>query len=448
MVAGYLFKARCFGPVFDPNGTSGPDLFNRWTRGACYTDIQALWGGRQLFEHRFPYLNGGMDSGGGLVGGALEYPVLSGLLIWLAAVPSATDLDLLRWSALMLGLCGLGIAFLLARLTGWRSLWWSLAPALVLYTVLNWDMFAVVATVGAIAAVVAGTRSGTGRGDAGTGHRTGWLMLAAVLLAVGGLLKLYPLMFVLPIALWIALGDRSTGADPEPRRDRWLRAAGFGGMATAVFVLVNLPFVLWNFDGWWAAYRFQWKRPIDQSTNSIWYWGLRPYSESANLDLQQLMALGATAATGLSLIAICLFGLWRRHRDGVYPWLQVSAAMLCAYLIFNKVHSPQYALWMIPFLVLIRIPAPWILGYFVADVMTGVGFLKMIGSGTDSITASVWPQVLILGVWGRVVLLALLIVVFLRAEPAFGVGGAVAALSGPVDPVDRHPVEIPVVPSR
>jgi hypothetical protein len=56
--------------------------------------------------------------------------------------------------------------------------------------------------------------------------------------------------------------------------------------------------------------------------------------------------------------------------------------------------------------------------------------------------------VLILGVWGRVVLLALLIVVFLRAEPAFGVGGAVAALSGPVDPVDRHPVEIPVVPSR
>ena len=132
------------------------------------------------------------------------------------------------------------------------------------------------------------------------------------------------------------------------------------------------------------------------------------------------MALGATAATGLSLIAICLLGLWRRHRDGVYPWLQVSAAMLCAYLIFNKVHSPQYALWLIPFFVLVRIPAPWILGYFVADVMTGVGFLKMIGSGTDSITASVWPQVLILGVWGRVVLLVLLIVVFLRAEPAVG----------------------------
>jgi len=136
MIAGYAFKARCFGPTFDVNGVTQQDLFAGWTRGGCYADIQALWSGREMFEHRAPY-TGTFTETGGLVGGTLEYPVLSGVLIWLVALPSSTDLDFLRISAVTLGICGLVTAFVLARLTGWRSLWWSLAPALVLYTVLN-----------------------------------------------------------------------------------------------------------------------------------------------------------------------------------------------------------------------------------------------------------------------------------------------------------------------
>lgn len=87
MIAGYAFKARCFGPTFDVNGVTQQDLFAGWTRGGCYTDIQALWSGREMFEHRAPY-TGTFTETGGLVGGTLEYPVLSGVLIWLVALPS------------------------------------------------------------------------------------------------------------------------------------------------------------------------------------------------------------------------------------------------------------------------------------------------------------------------------------------------------------------------
>ena len=225
-----------------------------------------------MFEHRAPY-TGTFTETGRLVGGTLEYPVLSGVLIWLVALPSSTDLDFLRISAVTLGICGLVTAFVLARLTGWRSLWWSLAPALVLYTMLNWDLYAVVATVGAIAMVLSSAR----------GHRTSRLMIAAVLFAVGGALKLYPLMFVVPVVLWLGLGQERDAAEDEsspepgvPAVSRWGHAVAFAAVAAGFFVALNLPFAIAHFEGWWAAFQFQWHRPIDNATNSIWYWGLRP----------------------------------------------------------------------------------------------------------------------------------------------------------------------------
>ena len=138
--------------------------------------------------------------------------------------------------------------------------------------------------------------------------------------------------------------------------------------------------------------------------------------------------MASTIATASSLVIVCLAGLVRRRTRGGYPWIQVSAAMLCAYLLLNKVHSPQYVLWLIPFLVLVRVPAPWILGYFLADAFVGVGFLQRLAAGTSSIEDSVWPQIYLLGVWGRSILLALLIVVFLRADTAWR--GAEVSRSG------------------
>src|SRR5664279_6360756 len=196
---GYANKARCVGPEFDSLGRSGPNYTVRVARDVCYSDIQQLWIGRDIDRHVFPYLSGGYDPATEqLSGGALEYPVLTGVAIYLAAAPSSNDGQFLLWSAVLLAVAGLLSAALLAWLAGLRSWWFALAPPLVLYAFHNWDLLAVCATVVAFWALL---RSG----DAGAARRR-LLVVAALALGIGGAFKLYPLMFVLPIGLWIGCG--------------------------------------------------------------------------------------------------------------------------------------------------------------------------------------------------------------------------------------------------
>ena len=206
----------------------------------------------------------------------------------------------------------------------------------------------------------------------------------------------------------------------HPPGHRWLVAAAFAIGTGAVFLAINLPFMIAGFTGWWASFQFQWSRPIDLTTNTIWFWGARPYSDSNNAAVQHDLAMAATVTTLAALLLACALGFLRFGRGRSYPWLPVCAAMICGYLLFNKVHSPQFALWLLPFFVLLRIRAGWILAYFVADAAIGIGFFRwqyLITSGAPSGTYdALSPQFVLIGVWGRAALLVALFVVFLRAR--------------------------------
>jgi len=417
--AGYVNKARCVGPEFDSNGRSAPDYGVRIARDVCYSDIQHLWIGRDIDRHVFPYVNGGYNEfSEQLYGGAVEYPVLTGLAIYVAAIGSSTDGDFLVFSAILLAIAGLLSAAMLAWLAGLRSWWFALAPPLVLYAFHNWDLFAVCATVIACWILL---RAGRAEGNGGTIGRPWPLVAAAVTLGVGAAFKIYPMMFALPVTLWLGGGGWQPAIGVVHRvRARWLVATAFAAGTAGVFSLINLPFVIAGAAGWWASFQFQWSRPIDLTTNTIWFWGARPYSDSSNAAVQHDLALAATVTTLAALLLACALGWVRYGRDRVYPWLPVCAAMVCGYLLFNKVHSPQFALWLLPFFVLLRIRAGWILAYFVADAAIGIGFFRwqyLIGSGVPSGTYdALSPQLTLIGVWGRAALLIALFVVFLRAQ--------------------------------
>ena len=92
--------------------------------------------------------------------------MLTGMAIYLAAIPSSTDGDFLLWSAVLLAVAGLLTAALLAWLAGLRSWWFALAPPLVLYAFHNWDLFAVCATVIAFWALLRASRETGGIGRA------------------------------------------------------------------------------------------------------------------------------------------------------------------------------------------------------------------------------------------------------------------------------------------
>jgi hypothetical protein len=273
LLLGYENKARCAGPEFDQTGRSAPDYGVRIERDVCYSDIQHLWIGRDIDRHVFPYVSGSITPEGQLLGGSVEYPVLTGLLIWGGALFADTDAGFLLGSALLMAPFGLVTGWLLGRLARWRALLWALGPPLVLYAFHNWDLPVVACAVAAVFAVH-GWRTDRTLAQRGT--------VAGVLLGLGFAFKLYPGAFVLPLALYVLVAS-------QPGRLDW-RAAVRGPLAAAAtVVLVNVPFMVAGYEGWRASFTFQQLRKVDFTTNSIWFWGFRPESDPDNVDFQSTM---------------------------------------------------------------------------------------------------------------------------------------------------------------
>lgn len=407
LALGYANKARCTGPSFAGSGRSQPAYQERAYSQVCYSDIQDLWIGRDINRHVFPYIDGGIRDGA-LYGGAVEYPVLTGLLMWAGAFFVHTDAGFLAASALLLAPFGFAVTWWLGRLSGWRALLWALAPPLVLYAFHNWDLPPVACTTAAVFVVHRWTSAPLRRRAT----------LAAVILGVGFAFKLYPGLFVIPLALYVLTGGRHGAEAPAAKKVDVVGAAQVTGAAIGTVVVVNLPFALLGWRGWLASFQFQALRKLDISTNSIWYWGFRPISGSAAF--QTTIGIVSPALILLAFAVACLLG-WRVFvRRGTFPWIQVSAAMLCGFLLLHKVHSPQYVLWLMPFFVLVSVRWGWIVAYLIADAAMGISifrWLYLVSTGQPSgINDGVTAQALMIGVWGRAALLVGLFVAFLWAR--------------------------------
>lgn len=372
MFAGYLLKAQCLQP-WD----------GRQYQRLCYNDLQALYTHRGVDRGVFPYIHGSLINGEPS-NGAIEYPVLTGVFMWASGKLVLTGNEYLRVSAFLLAPFGLLTAYLLLRMVGWRALLWAASPALILYSFHNWDLLTVAAAVAGFYAWHRGQPS--------------W---AAIWFGVGAAFKLYPLFFLAPLFLerWHAR-DR-TGA--------WGSAwAGFG-----TFALINLPFVIANREGWWATFEFHQNRGSDW--NAIWQWLPAQISQFTAPRLNFLSTLFIVVTFGVALG----IGWLRARKEGQYPFIQVCAAMLAGFLLWNKVHSPQYALWIMPFFALLGINLLWWALYSVADLVMYVGIFRWFyDTGYRGLDYGPAKQALLGGLWTRAALLTILIVVFLRARPS------------------------------
>lgn len=391
-LGGYLLKAQCIGAYNELRDSN-----------LCSNDVQVLYSARGLAEKQFPYVEGGLVDGQ-ITGGTLEYPVLTGLAAWLPALFVTDDGGYLKATALLLAPFSFLTAWLLHRMAGLRALAYAAAPPLVWYSFHNWDLLVVAATVGAFWA-----------------WRSGRWGTAGVLLAVGASLKLWPGFFLAPLVLHrLRAGDRRG-------------ALVAGGATVGGWLAINGPFLLVNPDGWWAPYAFQKLRQADVTSNSIWFWGM------PGLDLDELNRLIPVLLV-LCFSAALAYGWFRSRRDGEYPFLQVSAAMLCAFLLLNKAHSPQFALWLLPFFVLVRIRLGWVLGYLALDALFYVGLFRWFFDLSQGRDFGLAKQAVVLGVWGRAALLVLLFGLFLRA------GTTIEPDEQPAQPPapERAPEPVPV----
>jgi uncharacterized membrane protein len=249
--------------------------------------------------------------------------VLTGLFMAVAAFFTPEGENSGLWffyiNALMLAIC-LVVAVVAVAMTVKRRPWdaamFALAPGTILCATINWDLLAICLT--AIAMLLWSRRYPT------------W---AGVALGLAAAAKFYPLLLLGPLLLlcWRAA-----------RLNAFFRV--FTGAAMS-WLAVNLPFMIINFDGWARFYKFSSERGED--FGSVWLLltnlGYTVPAKSLNNIAAGLLLFACLGITLLTLLAK------RRPR-----FAQLAFLVVAAFLLTNKVYSPQFVLWLIPLAAMAR----------------------------------------------------------------------------------------------
>ncbi|MFG1998244.1 glycosyltransferase family 87 protein [Spirillospora sp. NPDC048911] len=321
-----------------PCATAGFDFVKTTTRG-CYTDIYPLYYVRGLNDGKVPYF----DSFDGDDITYVEYPALSGFFMQLVATlvrPFGVEtrgMAFFNVTVLLLALLAivavLATAYVAGRKTLKVGLMMACSPALLLTAYINWDLLAVALSALALAAW-ASKRP----------------LLAGALLGLAIAAKFYPLLFLGPLVLLCV------------RAGQW-RAMGRMLAGTAIgWLAVNLPVMLFAWDGWLEFYSFSRDRGIDWG--SIFFYLRNHGVESAN-NTDDLNVLGTgTFLVLAACIAVLAFAAPARPR---LP--QLMFLVLVAFMLPNKVWSPQYVLWLLPLVVLARPRLPAFIVWQVGEVI-------------------------------------------------------------------------------
>ncbi|NBE82309.1 glycosyltransferase family 87 protein [Micromonospora rubida] len=358
----------------------------------CYTDVLALYYAEGLNEGKVPYQDH-----------PVEYPVLTGYFMGALGLPvhalgvDNPEINQGQWfynlNVLVLGalaVATVAVILNLRRRRPWDAALFALAPALFLTATVNWDLLAVgLAAFGLFA----------------------WArrrpVVAGVLLGLAGAAKMWPL-FVLGPILVLAL-----------RANRLRAGLTAVGTALVALVVVNLPVALPYRDNWGRFFELNTTRPIDWGT--LWYIGryldgkvntggpgsTGPF-EWLNANIPTLNWL-SYALFGLACLGVAALALLAPRRPRL---AQLAFLVVAAFLIFSKVWSQQFVLWLLPLVVLAR--PKW--GAFIAWQVAEIGYFaafygELLGTATSR---PVFPE----GVFvlasalrlGTVVLLCVLVV--------------------------------------
>jgi uncharacterized membrane protein len=350
---GFLQKAPCRTGVWQ-------DEF-QYTH-LCYTDVFALYFAEGLSADKTPYLEH-----------PVEYPVVMGAAMYVAAkavqpfAPEDRPKQFYDLTWAMLTACAVVVVVTTARLAGrrpWDAALFALAPVLVLHGTTNWDLIAMAFAGGGLLAWARRRPA-----------------LAGLLLGLATATKLYPALFLVPLALLCLRAKR-------------LRSFSTTAVATVLTVVaVTLPVYL--VSPYFADIRGgQTKvatRPLDRigdeglralkphvdvvlpdgtatrGVNSVYRFFDLNSTRGADWDslwfalqtkrgtpLDTNLAAGApphrlnmaVAASFLALlmgIGVLAFVAKRRPR---LP--QLLFLVMVAFLVTNKVFSPQYSIWLLP----------------------------------------------------------------------------------------------------
>ncbi|MGW2155544.1 glycosyltransferase family 87 protein [Nonomuraea sp. NPDC001699] len=343
----------------------------------CYTDIYPLYFDRQLATQNPYFADVPFDK-------QVEYPVVLGEVMQVIAwISRKLDLDQVAQAVrfydltvLLLGICLVVGVLLMAAVAGptrrWDALWYAISPAVILAAYINWDLVAGALSMGMLLAWARKRQ-----------------VLAGVLLGLAIATKFYPLMFLGALFLLTL------------RTARWRPFLVTLGSTAGAWLVVNVPFMLFAWDGWRRFYVFSQERGIDWGSPWLFFqrkgWGILGEADVSTLGMVALAVL----CLGIAVLALAAP---RRPR-----LVQICFLALAAFMMTNKVWSPQFVLWLVPFAVLARPRwkplALWQLAevwYFAAIWLYLLAQPPLsrddLGIGDDTYFTAVWGRVITIGI--------------------------------------------------
>lgn len=365
MSFGWAGKAACLQQMPGPDGTPTLD----WSGGRqyvsmCYADAIPLYGGERLSDGEFPYKSGWTDgtvgADGELVVRHMEYPVLTGLYqygamrvakAWKSGfdagyLPGAIEV-VLYFTVIAVGLA---LAWLItvwasASLTGrrkWDAALVAASPLVLVHIFTNFDALA---TAFAMTGLLAWARKRP--------------VLAGVLLGLGAATKMYPVLLLGPLLIvcWRA----------GKMRDFWRTTAA----AVLAWTAVNLPIAILFPKGWREFYRLSEVRSMNPESiyNVIasftgWQGFDGPLGPGQSPSTLNMVATGLFVA---ACVGIAVIGLTSPRRPRV---AQLCFLVVAAFLLTNKVWSPQFSLWLVPLAVLALPHTRILLAWMTVDALT------------------------------------------------------------------------------
>jgi uncharacterized membrane protein len=332
----------------------------------CYTDVFALYGAEGLAAGERPYLDH-----------PVEYPVIMGAAMQVAAKvvlpfsPQSRNRHFYDVTWVLLTVCAVVVVVTTARLAGrrpWDAALFALAPVLALHGTTNWDLIAMaLAGLGLLA----------------------WArqrpVIAGALLGIAAAAKLYPLLFLIPLALlclrarkirpfvltavatvltavavtlpvylispyFVDIGNTQTKVAASPL-DRF----GDEGLAALSPHADGVRPDGTPVRGVNAVYRFfELNSTRGADWDSLWFVlqtrrGTPLDTNLAAGEAPHRLNLGVAASFIALLIAIGVLAFVAPRRPRL-P--QLLLLVMVAFLLTNKVFSPQYSIWLLPIVAL------------------------------------------------------------------------------------------------
>jgi uncharacterized membrane protein len=254
---------------------------------------------------------------------AVEYPP-GALPMFL--LPSLLGGDYASTFAWVMAACGVALVVVVALVRPVAAPYVALAPVLCGSLILSrFDLWPALLATAAVGFLLSDR------------HRLGWGFLGAAVAA-----KAWPLVIVPPAVVWTARRGRA-----------WAIAVG-----VVVALVITLPFFVLSPGGVWSSFEGQASRPLQIESLGAAF--LQTFSSPAVVSShgsQGIAGHGAFAAFFVALQAAALIVLWVAFARGPVTgerFARYAAASVCAFVALGKVLSPQFLIWLIPLVPLVR----------------------------------------------------------------------------------------------